>query len=210
MSGSQKTLLIVLAVVAAVLVGLSLSTLLPSAENGVSTQAQNRALIGGPFELTDHQGNRVTEKDYAGQYKLIYFGFTYCPDVCPTELQTMSAALEEMGENAEKVQPLLITIDPERDTPEALAQYVGHFHSRLVGLTGTPEEIAAAAKAYRVYYAKVEDENSSAEYTMDHSSVLYFMGPDGSFLTHFGPGTAPSAMAQRMNKLIEEEDGEAS
>jgi protein SCO1/2 len=210
MSGSQKTLLIALAVVAAVLIGLSLSTLLPPSEEGASSQAQNRALIGGPFELTDHNGNRVTEKDYAGQYKLIYFGFTYCPDVCPTELQTMSAALEEMGENAEKVQPLLITIDPERDTPEALAQYVGHFHSRLVGLTGTPEEVAAAAKAYRVYYAKVEDEGSSAEYTMDHSSVLYFMGPDGGFLTHFGPGTAPSAMAERMNKLIEEEGGQAS
>lgn len=210
MSGSQKTLLIALAVVAAVLVGLSLSTLLPSSQEGASSQAQNRALIGGPFELTDHKGNRVSEQDYAGQYKLIYFGFTYCPDVCPTELQTMSAALEEMGENAEKVQPLLITIDPERDTPEALAQYVGHFHSRLVGLTGTPEEIAAAAKAYRVYYAKVEDESSSAEYTMDHSSVIYFMGPDGGFLTHFGPGTAPSAMAERMNKLIEEEGGLAS
>ena len=121
---------------------------------GTTAGCMSRAYpnIGGPISLVNQNGEQVTEETYKGHPTLIYFGFTYCPDVCPTELQTMSAALDEMGENAEKVQPLLITIDPERDTPEALAQYVGHFHSRLVGLTGTPEEIAAAV----VYLASDE------------------------------------------------------
>jgi len=202
MSRNQKLVITALALLTALLIGLSLAVFLTGRDGAGQTASGGKALVGGPFELVTHEGKTVTEKDFRGDYLLIYFGFTYCPDVCPTELQIMSTALEELGAEAEKVQPLLITIDPERDTPEALAQYVGHFHPRLIGLTGTPERIAAAARAYRVYYAKVEDESLS-DYTMDHSSIIYFMGPDGDFLGHFGPGTAPEKMAERMKELME-------
>jgi protein SCO1/2 len=114
------------------------------------------ALVGGPFSLTDHTGRKVTDKDFLGKYMLVFFGYTYCPDLCPTELQVMSAALDKLGAKADDIQPIFITFDPQRDTPEVLKLYISNFHPRLVGLTGTPEEIAAA-KAYRVYYSKLEN-----------------------------------------------------
>jgi protein SCO1/2 len=173
-----------------------------SGEAAQEAQGTGKPTIGGPFTLTDQTGKRVTEADFAGKYMLIYFGFTFCPDVCPTELQVMSGALDALGEDGSKVQPILITVDPERDTPEVLAQYVKQFNPRLIGLTGSPEDIAAVAKAYRVFYEKVKDDSSSGDYTMDHSSVVYLMGPDGGFLTFFGPGTAPEAMAEKIKSLM--------
>ncbi len=167
----------------------------PSSTSGV-------ALIGGPFELVAHDGTSVTNETFAGEFMLIYFGFTYCPDVCPTELQVMSSALDLLGSEADKIRPILITIDPERDTMETMAQYVANFHPRLLGLTGTQEQIATAASAYRVYHAKVEDPGSSAAYTMDHSSIVFLMGPDGGFLAHFGPGTGPEAMAAKIREML--------
>ncbi len=160
------------------------------------TQVSGQPLIGGPFTLIDHTGRRVTEKDFLGQHTLVFFGYTYCPDICPAELQVMTAALEQLGEKSKKVTPVFITIDPKRDTVEQMASYVSHFHKRLVGLTGSHEEIRAAAKAYRVYYAKVKDEGSSADYLMDHSSVVYLMGPDGKYVAHFSYGTSPDKMAE--------------
>lgn len=173
-----------------------------SGEAANSTEGSGKPSIGGPFALTDQTGARVTEANFAGQYMLIYFGFTFCPDVCPTELQVMSNALAELGEDAQKIQPILITIDPERDTPEVLATYVKQFDPRLIGLTGSLNDMAAVAKAYRVYYEKVKDDSSSADYTMDHSSVVYLMGPDGEFLTFFGPGTSPDKMAEKIKSLM--------
>ena len=150
--------------------------------------------VGGPFALTDQTGARRSDADYRGRYMLIYFGYTYCPDICPTSLLTMSHGLELLAEQApeaaKQVVPVFITVDPERDTVEALAAYAPSFHPDLVALTGTAEEIAAAAKAYRVYYAKAEDE-ASGTYLMDHSSFIYLIGPDGAYRTHFGH-TAPS------------------
>jgi cytochrome oxidase Cu insertion factor (SCO1/SenC/PrrC family) len=143
------------------------------------------ALVGGPFTLTDQDGRRVSEKDFLGKHMLVFFGFTYCPDICPTELQVMTAALDAMGPEGEKIQPVFITVDPARDTPAVMKAYVGNFSPRLMGLTGTPEEIAAVAKAFRVYYAKVPNEASPDSYLMDHSSIIYLMGPDGSFVKHF-------------------------
>jgi cytochrome oxidase Cu insertion factor (SCO1/SenC/PrrC family) len=143
------------------------------------------ALVGGPFSLTDQNGRRVSEKDFLGRHMLVFFGFTYCPDICPTELQVMTAALDAMGPEGEKIQPVFVSIDPERDTPEVLKSYVENFGPRLIGLTGTPEEIAAVAKAYRVYYAKAGDQSSPDSYLMDHSSIIYLMGPDGRFVKHF-------------------------
>ncbi len=161
-----------------------------------------KATVGGPFTLTDHTGRRVTDKDFRGKYMLVYFGFTYCPDVCPSGLQVMSAALDQLGAKAEKITPMFISVDPERDTPEQLAQYVPSFHPRLIGLTGTPEEIQAVAKAYRVYYRKVKDEKSTAEYTVDHTSIIYLMGPEGEFITHFTHATPVATMVEKLEKVL--------
>lgn len=157
--------------------------------------------IGGPFSLTDHDGRPVTDADYRGQYMLVFFGYTYCPDVCPTALTTMAAAMERLPPEAEKrVTPLFISVDYERDTPEALKAYVSNFHPRAVGLTGSKEQVEAAAKAYRVYYAKAEQKD--APYLMDHSSIVYLMGPDGKFLTHFNHMTPPEQMAETVAKFV--------
>lgn len=135
------------------------------------------ARIGGAFRLVDQDGKAVTEKDFSG-WLLIYFGFTYCPAVCPTELQKMVAVLRGLGDKAQKVQPLFISIDPERDTPDALKAYVAMFDPRLRGLTGTVAQIEAVKQEWRVYAEKVP-EPDSGDYTMDHSAFTYLMRPDG-------------------------------
>lgn len=160
------------------------------------------ALVGGPFELTDQDGKRVTDRDFLGSYMLIFFGFTYCPDVCPSELQVMSAALDELGSEAARVAPVFITIDPERDTPDVMKQYVSNFHPSMVGLTGSAEDIRKVASAYRVYYARQPGKENDPDYTMDHSTILYLMGPDGKFLTHFTYGTDAKALALNLRNAI--------
>ena len=163
-----------------------------------SSQSRGAALIGGPFTLVDHTGKTVTEADFRGRFLFIYFGFTYCPDACPTALTAMAEALDIIGPAADRIVPVFISVDPERDTPEQMAMYVRHFHPALVGLTGSADQVAAAAKAYRVYYAKATEEGSDeGEYTMDHTSIVYLMGPDGKFRTHFsGHATSPETMAK--------------
>lgn len=160
-----------------------------------------KALIGGPFSLLNQDGKRVTEKDFHGKFMLVYFGYTYCPDVCPAELQVMSAALDSLGEKADRVTPVFVTVDPERDTVEQMKAYVSNFHPSLVGLTGTKEEIRAAAKAYRVYYARAKSE-STTDYLMDHASIVYLMGPDGAYLAHFPYGTNAEKMATGIAKFL--------
>ena len=162
-----------------------------------------RPAVGGPFDLVDHEGRPVTDADYRGRLMIVYFGFTYCPDVCPTGLTAISRAIDLLGADAVNVAPLFVTVDPERDTPEQLKEYVRHFHPRLIGLTGTPEKIAAAAKAYRVYFAKVRPQGAPAdEYTMDHTSIMYLMGRDGKFISHFSHGTEPEAIAERVRSHL--------
>ena len=159
--------------------------------------------LGGPFTLTDHNGRTVTDADFRGRYLLIYFGYIYCPDVCPLSLQRNFEALQILGEKAEKIQPVLVTIDPERDTVEKMRDYVAAFDPRLIGLTGTPEQVKAAAAAYRVYYAKVQNENGAAEgYLVDHSAFTYLMAPDGTFVQFFRHDMTPEAMAERLNKIL--------
>lgn len=138
--------------------------------------------IGGPFKLVDQDNRPVTEQTYRGKYMLVYFGFTFCPDVCPTTLNHVADALDRLGDKADKLVPILITVDPKRDTPAALKQYVAAFTPRMVGLTGTPEQAAAAARAYRVYFKENRTGPGPNDYTMDHSSILYLMGPDGAFV----------------------------
>ncbi|MGH6921113.1 MAG: SCO family protein [Geminicoccaceae bacterium] len=159
------------------------------------------ALIGGPFTLTDQHGKRVTEQDFAGRFMLIYFGYTFCPDVCPTSLTVMAAALDQLPEEqAAHVVPIFITLDPARDTVEQLAAYAPLFHPRLVALTGSADEVREAARAYRVYYHVPDDEGDA--YLVDHSTFVYLMGPDGGYRTHFGIDASPEAVAEAMAKEI--------
>ena len=174
---------------------------LQNTQSGPKQISSGKALIGGPFTLTEHTGRRVTEKDFKGGFTLVYFGYTFCPDVCPAELQVMSAALEALGKNGEKVTPVFITIDPERDTVEQMRSYVSNFHQRLVGLTGSLEEIRTVAKAYRIYYARAKDD-STTDYVMDHSSIVYLMSPEGEYLTHFAYGTGVDKMAKGIAKFL--------
>ncbi len=156
--------------------------------------------IGGPFTLVDHDGKARGNGDFRGEHLLIYFGYTYCPDVCPTALSDMALALDALGDDAAKVRPVFITVDPSRDTPERLKPYVANFHPRMVGLTGSEQAVAAAAKAYRVYFAKSKSEAAPGEYLMDHTSIIYLMSPDGRYLTHFGHGTSAETMAKRIRE----------
>ena len=155
----------------------------------------NREPVGGPFELIDHSGHARTERDFRGQLMLIYFGFTYCPDVCPTDLQAIGLAMDRLGADSAKVQPLFVTVDPERDTPAHLAEYVRQFDPRLIGLTGSTDAIRKAADAYKVYYAKV-DLNKDAGYTVDHTAFIYLMDRDANYLGFFPPGTSADRMVE--------------
>jgi len=159
--------------------------------------------IGGPISLVDQDGKPVTGADFRGHFVLVYFGYTFCPDVCPTSLSTMADAIDLLGEDGKKVIPVFITVDPERDTPEQLKMYVSHFHPRMVGLTGTLEQVKAAAKAYRVYFAKVHEDGADADdYVMDHTSIIYLMGPDGTFRAHFSYDAGPEAIAKRIREFL--------
>jgi cytochrome oxidase Cu insertion factor (SCO1/SenC/PrrC family) len=164
--------------------------------------SSGEALVGGPFTMVNHKGETVTEKSFLGQYTLIFFGFTFCPDVCPTELQVMATALNQMGEKGNRITPVFVSVDPTRDTPQVVAEYVSAFHPRMVGLTGTPEQVAGMANAYRVFYSKVENKERPDDYTMDHSSIVYLMGPDGKFLKHFTYSTDPKALAEALTTLV--------
>ena len=169
---------------------------------GSNVRSVGQALIGGPFTLTDQTGARVSDTDFRGRTMLVFFGFTFCPDVCPSGLQVIATALDKLGAKAEKVAPIFITVDPEHDTPAVMAEYVKSFHPRMIGLTGTPDEIAAVSKAYRVYAKKVPDPKSTAGYTIDHSTFVYVMGPDGAYRTHFTHATSADVMAERLAKAL--------
>lgn len=164
--------------------------------------------IGGPITLTDHTGTRVSEADFAGKYMMIYFGYTYCPDVCPTELTIMTQALMELADSdpemAEKITPVFITVDPKRDTVAVMKEYVDNFHPRMVGLSGSSDDTKAAAKAYRVFYSLGEPDEDG-DYGVDHSSFLYFMGPDGAYRTMFKHNSDPMEVAKTLRSVLEED-----
>jgi protein SCO1/2 len=172
-----------------------------------ATDALAAVEIGGPFRLTDMTGREVTDATYRGKWLMVFFGFTFCPDVCPTALNNVAAALERLGPLVDQVQPLFISVDPGRDTPEALARYTSAFDDRIVGLTGTPEDIAAVAKAYRAYYRKVGEGH---DYAVDHSAIIYVMTPVGRYEAHFNHETDPERMASKLQALIAAPKGAAS
>ncbi len=165
-------------------------------------KVEGKAAIGGDFALTDHTGKRVTQKDFAGRHMLVFFGFTSCPDICPTALQTIAQAMDLLGPSAERVIPVFITIDPERDTVERVAAYVGQFHDRMIGLTGTARKIQAVAKTYRAYFEKVADESSSEDYAMDHTSIIYLMDGNGEYAAHFAFNTGGEEIARRTAEIV--------
>jgi protein SCO1/2 len=150
--------------------------------------------VGGPFTLTDHNGKTVTDRDFRGRYMLIYFGYSFCPDVCPTTLGVMAEALQKAGGKAQRITPIFITIDPERDTPQVLADYMKAFGPQFIGLTGSPAAIKDVEKKYRVYAAKRPLDRGG--YGMDHSSVLYLMGPDGKMISFYDEAISPDELAK--------------
>jgi protein SCO1 len=169
---------------------------------GRKVLTSGKALIGGPFTLVGEGGAKVTDRDFRGRYMLVFFGFTHCPDICPAELQVIAASLEELGPEAKKVVPIFITLDPERDTPQAVTAYVKNFGPSFVGLSGSPEAIAEAAKAYRVTYSKFQEDKSSDNYSIDHSALVYLMGPDGEYITHFAYGTPAAKMTESLRRYL--------
>lgn len=156
----------------------------------------NRGPIGGPFSLVDHTGKARSDVDFRGKLLLIYFGYSYCPDVCPTDLQQIALALDALGRDGDAVQPLFITLDPERDTVAHLAEYVPLFHPRLIGLTGSAENIRNVALAYKVYYAKYPP--GSRDYVIDHSSFIYLVDEAGKYIGFFPPGTSADRLIEIM------------
>ncbi len=176
----------------------------PSPAELIEGLISGRAPVGGPFELTDQTGHRRTDADFRGKLVVLYFGYTYCPDVCPTELQSISLALDKLGAMAEAVQPLFITVDPERDTPARLAEYVSSFHPRLIGLTGSVAEIRKTAIAYRTFFVK-NSAAASGEYSVDHTGFIYLIGQDGRYLGFLPPGVTPDEIADAVRARLEPE-----
>lgn len=198
---------LIVSVIAGLLIGaLGAIALLPQVREQLLTasgqQQSGTAAIGGPFTLTDASGKTVTDADFRGRYMLIFFGFTNCPDICPAGLQLISAAMAKLGDKADRIVPVFVSVDPARDTPEKLASYVKNFDDRVVGLTGTPEQIAHIANVYRVFYEKTPNESAPGDYGINHTSIIYLMGPDGKYVRHFTPMTDLDEMVQRLDKLL--------
>ena len=160
------------------------------------------SLLGGPFTLEDGNGKQVSDRDFRGKYMLVYFGYTFCPDVCPTTLNEVADALDRLGPKADRLQAIFITVDPRRDTAAVVKQYAAAFSPRLLGLTGTPEQIAKVAKEYRVYYAEHRTGPGPDDYSMDHSSILYLMGPDGKFIAPIRADEGGEEIATDLGKLM--------
>jgi protein SCO1/2 len=174
-----------------------------NAARAVQPQASSsgKALIGGPFQLVDQDGRAVDQRLLRGKWSAVFFGYTFCPDVCPTNLQTMAAVEDKLGAKAKDLQVVFVSIDPGRDTPQQLKAYLSSkaFPQGTIGLTGTPAQVDVAAKAYRVYYAK---NGSGSDYTMDHSSVTYLMDPKGEFVSVIPYGMTPDQVADQVRSAM--------
>jgi len=172
----------------------------PSAAQMMDDLMYGRGTVGGPFTLTDQTGKQRSDTEFRGKLMIVYFGYSYCPDVCPTDLMAITQALDALGPAAEGVQPVFITIDPERDT-KVLADYVSAFHHSLVGLTGSPDEIRKVANAYKAFYVKVRDARNG-DYSIDHAGVIYLMGRHGEYLGFMPPQTNPDRLTEILRKNL--------
>lgn len=204
----QKNFFILVGVLLMVLVTVAGYALKPGAERGMSAMAPSAGAstaglegLGGSWSLTDHNGKGVTDRDYAGKFRLMFFGFTYCPDVCPTELKRLTLVLEALGDEAARIAPLFVTIDPERDSPQVLKDYLGRFDERFIGLTGSVKQIEHMEDIYKVYAAKAQDP-AHTEYMMNHSALVYLIGPDGKVLHLFHSSDAPDQMAAMIRQAL--------
>jgi len=173
----------------------------PSAAQLMDDLMWNRGPIGGRFTLTDHTGRLRSDNEFRGKLMVVYFGYTSCPDVCPTDLLAISQAIDALGAAGDAVQPIFISVDPQRDTVAHLAEYVAAFHPRLIGLTGAPEEIKKVALAYKAYYAKVGG-GESKDYVIDHTGVVYLIGRAGEYLGFVPPQTAPQRLAEILRRQL--------
>lgn len=172
------------------------------ATSGRVVGESGQAEIGGSFTLVDQNGETRTDEDFRGRFMLVFFGYTNCPDFCPTSLQTTSNLMDILGDDARRVQPVFISVDPARDTVEQLKAYSEGFHDGIVYLTGSDEQVAEAARAYRVYYSRRDIEGGVDAYIMDHSTFSYLMGPDGRFLHFFSHGTTAEQMAAEIRGFM--------
>ena len=199
MIAARKTLLGGVAILAFLAAGAAAVLQMNPAPAVVQAQA-----IGGPFKLTTSRGETVTDRDFRDKWLLVYFGYTHCPDICPTTLAEVVQTIDRLDAAGAQVQPLFISIDPERDTPDVMDAYVKALDARIIGLTGTPAEIAAAARGYKVHYAKVKSQDNEQGYQMEHSSFVYLIRPDGGYATLFTPGAgqAPDNMAPKLRELM--------
>jgi protein SCO1/2 len=193
---NNRTLVIVTAFTASLLVGLLVMLWAIGGVRGVTAPAA----IGGPFQLTDQSGATVTEKNLQGKPSLVFFGFTHCPDICPTSLFEMSEILRAMGKDADRVNAYFISVDPERDNKEAMKDYLSSFDPHLKGLTGDPEAISKVLSAYRVYAKKVPLKDG--DYTMDHTALTYLMDRDGRFVAPFNLNRKPEEAAADLKKYL--------
>jgi protein SCO1/2 len=191
----------ILLVFSAFLAGLVLCfavVLLVTGRNAIPIAAPSA--IGGPFKLTDQNGKTITDQDFKGRPFLVFFGFTHCPEVCPTALFDISEVFNKLGPDADKVNALFVTVDPERDTPETLIEYLSSFNPRLIGVGGDPDALAAVAKAYRVYYKKVPLKDG--DYTMDHTAIVYLMDKNGQFVSPFNLKRRPEDSAAELRRYF--------
>ncbi len=193
-----RSLAVIACIAAAAAIALALAWRAAPVEEAA---AERRVPIGGPFMLVDGAGQVRDDAEFRGAPMLVAFGYTHCPDVCPTTLQTMADALDAVGPLAADIQPLFITVDPERDTPEVVGRYVDYFHPAMIGLTGSAEQVAEAVAAYRVTARKAPLEDG--EYLMDHTALVYLMGPDGAYVTHFSHQSGSEAMAETLAAYLE-------
>lgn len=158
--------------------------------------------IGGPFQLIDQHGRPFSDADLRGRPALIFFGYTQCPDVCPMTMLKITEVLDMLGPQGDPIQPVFITVDPLRDTPEVVADYIANFHSRFIGLTGTRQQIAAVERAYAVYAKAAEGADKNGDYLVDHTAFVYLMGPDGALLTFLQQTATPGEMATKLRDLL--------
>ena len=201
--GSPPRFAVVAIVFAALLVvaaGVLLALAVRETPRGGAAGTALASAIGGPFHLVDQNGKAVSDADLKGKWQLVFFGYTHCPDACPTALNEIALALDQLGEKRSDIAVVFITVDPERDTPEVMKSYVQSFDAPIIALTGSADAVAQAAKAYRVYYAK--HPRGDGDYDMDHSAVIYVMNPEGRFPATFTPDSTADALAQRLQKLI--------
>ena len=180
--------------------GLALADEQPSAAQMMDDLMYGRRSVGGPFTLTDASGKLRSDSEFRGRLMIVYFGYTFCPDVCPADLMAITQALDALGPLADGVQPVFITVDPERDT-KVLKEYVSAFHPSLIGLTGSLEDIRKVANAYKAFYVKVPDARGG-DYSIDHTGVIYLMGRDGEYLGFMPPQTSPERLTEILRKYL--------